>query len=71
VVAVSFSCTKCRSAVVRAAPARPVMNARIYACEDLVPAEAAGLIRWEQPKSIMAHLKRDSLRMQACQAFCA
>jgi hypothetical protein len=31
------------------------MNARIYSYEDLAKAAAAGLIRWEHPKSIMAH----------------
>jgi len=30
---------------VRVVPAKPVMNARIYGYEDLVPAEAAGLTR--------------------------
>jgi hypothetical protein len=31
------------------------MNARIYSNEDLIPAEAAGLIRQENPKLITAH----------------
>jgi hypothetical protein len=31
------------------------MNARIYGDEDPPAAEAAGLIRQENPKSIMAH----------------